>query len=123
MDFKEKPTKETIRIKNQKISVSVLVAFGKDGEHFVEVSPTISVSGYGTTAEEAKESLQHNLLVFMKDIMAMPPSQRDIYLGSLGFEKEKFAHKNFSKMFIDKDGVLQGIEGGTLKTKMLQTVA
>ncbi len=56
MDFKEKPTKETIRIKNQKISVSVLVAFGKDGEHFVEVSPTISVSGYGTTAEEAKES-------------------------------------------------------------------
>lgn len=123
MDFKEIPTVETIRIKNQKIAVSVMVAFGRSGNHFIEISPTISVSGYGKTAQEAKESLHHNLIVFLQDVMAMSSSQRDAYLKSLGFEKEKYAQKNFSKMFIDKDGALQGIEEGTLKTKMLATEA
>ncbi|WP_293873272.1 hypothetical protein [Flavobacterium sp.] len=49
---------ETIRIKDSKIFIKAIVASGKEGDHFIVVSPAILVSGYVTNEKEAEESFQ-----------------------------------------------------------------
>lgn len=110
MSFHFKQFVETIRIKGKKINLNVVATSGKDGEHFVMISPTIMVSGYGNTIEEANESFEHNMVVFCKDILALNQINRDIYLKNLGFERKKFQTKNFSKLYVDENGALQGLE-------------
>ncbi len=111
---------ETVRIKENSISIKAIVATGKEGEYFVVVSPAILVSGYGSTNEEAHQSFQENLELFCQDLMKLTNEQREIELAKLGFSKVKYHNKNYSKSYIDENGVLQGFEPGTLKTSMLE---
>ncbi|WP_395042975.1 hypothetical protein [Flavobacterium sp.] len=111
---------ETVRIKENSISIKAIVATGKEGEHFVVVSPAILVSGYGISKEEAHQSFQENLQLFCQDLMKLTNEQREIELTKLGFSKVKYHNKNYSKSYIDENGVLQGFEPGTLKTSMLE---
>lgn len=110
MNFNFTEIREHIRIKSGKINIKVLTASGKDGDYFVNISPTLLVSGYGSTEKEAKESFEYNMELFCKDLLVLVPEKRDTYLFSLGFCKEKFKTKNFSKLYIDENGVLQGLE-------------
>lgn len=111
---------ETVRIKGNSVAIKAIVASGKEGEHFIVVSPAILVSGYGNTEKEAEESFQENVNLFCQDIMKLTNEQREIELTKLGFAKVKYHNKNFSKSYVDKNGVLQGFEPGTLKTSMLE---
>ena len=120
MSFNFTEIRESLRIKAGKINIKVLTASGKDGDSFVIISPTLLVSGYGSNEEEAKESFQHNIKLFCKDFLELSTEQRDSYLRKLGFSKEKFRTKNFSKLYVDENGVLQGLEQSTLKTSMLE---
>jgi hypothetical protein len=52
--------------------------------------------------------------------MKLPHEQRELELVKLGFAKVKFQNKNYSKSYVDENGVLQGFEAGTLKTSMLE---
>lgn len=120
MSFKKTDLKEFVRIKNSVISVGTFIASGKDGEYYVMVAPTIQVSGYGSTEAEAEESFQENLELFCKDILKLSKDKREEYLYSLGFTKERFKTKNFSKLFVDSNGILQGFDAGTLKTSFVE---
>lgn len=120
MEIKKTDLKEFIRIKNRNIHVGTYVASGKDGDFFVVVSPTIMVSGYGDTEKEAEDSFKENLILFCQDILKLNTEKRDKYLFSLGFSKEVFKNKNFSKLFIDSNGILQGLEQGTVKTSFIE---
>ena len=111
---------ETIRIKDSSISIKAIVASGKEGEHFIVVSPAILVSGYGNSAKEAEESFQENINLFCQDLIQLTHEQREIELTKLGFTKVKYHNKNYSKSYVDENGVLQGFEPGTLKTSMLE---
>jgi hypothetical protein len=110
---------ETIRIKGGTIYVNVFMATGKDGEFYVNISPSIHVSGYGRTPEDAEKSFEENMKLFCEDLMSLPKEKRDHQLISLGFSRSKLKTKNFSKTYIDKDGALQNFEPGTIKTSML----
>lgn len=120
MNIKVNDIIETIRIKESSIVVKAIVASGKEGEHFIVISPAILVSGYGYTLKEAEESFQENVNLFCQDLMKLTNEQREIELTKLGFSKVKFHNKNYSKSYIDENGVLQGFEPGTLKTSMLE---
>ena len=111
---------ETVRIKSNIISIKAIVATGKEGEHFIAISPAILVSGYGNSKEEAQQSFQDNLFFFCQDLLSLTNEQRGIELTKLGFAKVKFHNKNYSKSYVDENGVLQGFEPGTLKTSMLE---
>lgn len=120
MSFNFTEIRESIRLKGEKINIKVLTASGKDGDSFVIISPTLLVSGYGSDEIEAKESFQHNMELFCKDFLELTNEQRDSYLRNLGFAKEKYKNKNFSKLYVDGNGVLQGFEQSTLKTSILE---
>lgn len=122
MSFNFTEIREFLRIKGGKISIKVLTTSGKDGDSFVIISPTLLVSGYGSSEIEAKESFQHSMELFCKDFIELSTDQRDNYLRKLGFTKEKFKTKNFSKLYVDEKGVLQGLEQSTLKTSMLEAI-
>jgi hypothetical protein len=118
LNFKD--IKETVRIKGNNLSIRILAATGKEGEHFVTVSPSLLVSGYGANEEEAKQSFEENLRLFCEDFMKLIQSQRELELIKLGFSKVKFHNKDFSKAYIDDSGVLQGFEPGSLRTSILE---
>jgi hypothetical protein len=52
--------------------------------------------------------------------MKLSNEQREMELTKLGFSKVKFHTKNYSKSYVDENGVLQGFEHGTLKTSILE---
>ena len=120
MSFNFTEIRESVKIKGDKINIKVLTASGKDGDSFVIISPTLLVSGYGLNETEAKQSFQHNIELFYKDLLQLSSEQRNSHLKNLGFIKEKFKTKNFSKLYVDENGVLQGLEQSTLKTSILE---
>jgi len=120
MSFNFTEIREFIRLKGDKLNIKVLTASGKDGDSFVIISPTLLVSGYGSNEIEAKESFQHNMELFCKDYLDLTSEQKENYMRKLGFSKEKYRNKNFSKLYVDENGVLQGLEQSTLKTSMLE---
>ncbi len=113
--------KDTIRIKGGNLDFSLSVFNGKQGDHFLCYCPTLNISGYGSTEKEAEDFIKVEMKVFCEDIMAMPTDERESYLLSLGFKKERFRKKNFSKAYIDENGRLQDFdEGTTVERKILQ---
>ena len=109
MSFNFTEIREFLRIKGDKINIKVLTASGKDGDSFVIISPTLLVSGYGLNETGAKQSFQHNIELFYKDLLQLSSEQRNSHLKNLGFIKEKFKTKNFSKLYVDENGVLHGL--------------
>lgn len=120
MSFNFTEIREFLRFKDGKIYIKILTASGRDGSSFVIISPTLLVSGYGADEVEAKTSFEHNIALFCKDFIELTASQRIAYLQKLGFVKEKYKRKNFSKVYVDENGVLQGLEPGTLITSILE---
>lgn len=109
--------KETIRIKNNSIRIGAFVVSGKDGDFFIVASPSILVSGYGDTLEEAEESYKLNIELFARAILDAPVELRNKELKKLGFEQIKFQTKNYSKLYVDENGILQGLD---LEDKKIQ---
>ena len=114
--------KESIRLENNKLHIQVVTAVGKDGDFFVMVSPTLQVSGYGVSEIDAKASFDHNMEVFCDDFFNMSSIEKDNFLKQLGFIKRIPKVEHFSKVFIDSNGALQGIERLSLITSHLETV-
>jgi hypothetical protein len=63
---------ETIRINKNSINIKVLIASGKEGNHFIVLSPSTNVSGYGRTKKESEESFDANMNLFLEDLMKLP---------------------------------------------------
>lgn len=117
----EKKGEDKLRIKGNKLQLSLNVFAGKQGDYFLYFCPALNISGYGKTDFKAEEFIKVEMLTFCEDIMAMPSNERDNYLMSLGFKKERFHNKNFSKAYIDVDGRLQDFDEGTVERKFLET--
>jgi hypothetical protein len=119
MDFKD--ISDTIRIKSNSINLNLMVTSGIDHGHFVIISPSIMVSGYGSSEEEAKHSFEHNIHLFCKEIIELAKDKRDAYLLKLGFSKNLFRTKNYSKLYVDENGVIQGLDPDTIKSSIVKT--
>ncbi len=118
LNFKD--IKETIRVKKNTLNIKVLSITGKEGDCFVTISPALLVSGYGDSEEEAKKSFEENIRLFCDDFLKLNREERETELFKLGFSKVKFHNKDYSKIYVDENGVLHGFEPGTVKTSILE---
>ena len=126
LEIKNEPYKdqqEIFRIKGNKISFGVVTYLGREGDAFIVYSPSFEVSGYGNSKEEAEASFNLNITLFCKDLYTQPIKTRDSILKDLGWSRAKFHTKNYSKAYIDNDGVLQNFDAGTVERKYLEAVA
>jgi len=112
---------EQLKISQNSILTRINVASGKDGNFWVCVSPSLHVSGYGKTLKEAQISFKENMETFYGDLLSLNSKERKKVLASLGWEQKKFFNKQYSKAFVDEDGILQDLEQPQLVS--LETIA
>lgn len=113
----QQPQEETIRIKGGVLTVEATVISGKEGDHFVSIIPSLMISGYGSTEQEATDSLDENMDTFCEDFMKLSYEQRNSELIKLGFSQVLCSTKKFSKLCVDENGLLKGLENITKKKK------
>ncbi len=121
--LENQPQEDTVRIKDTVLTVEATVISGKDGEHFVSIVPSLMISGYGSTEKEAMDSLDENMETFCEDFMKLNNEQRKSELTKLGFSQVPYHTKNFSKLYVDENGLLQGLENVTIKKNKQYKVA
>jgi predicted RNase H-like HicB family nuclease len=115
------PSNEEIYVSKNKLSIKLFSITGKDGDFWVSICPSLNVSGYGSSKEEAEASLDHNMNVFAEDFSSLPIKSMILELKKMGWEQAKFRKKRLSKVFVDEDGNLQNLEHAELRR--LESVA
>lgn len=104
---------ELIRIKSDEIELHLQFFKGKSQGSFVLFAPSVQLSGYGKNEKEALESFQLSLELFSEEVLHLKADKRKIELQKLGWKQEKLKTKNFSKAYIDANGVLQNFDAGS----------
>jgi len=122
MNITRVPIKEMIRINGDHIRLDVIVIIGKQGKHYVHFAPSINVSGYGSTEEEAEQSFNLDLDLFFSALQNLPLKKRKIELTKLGFVQNKYHKKNYSKELSDEQEHYQAYEAGTVTTRQLKAI-
>lgn len=112
---------EQLKISKKGGKLRVNVASGKQGDFWVCISPSLNVSSYGKTLEEAKQGFVENILTFIEDLLDLELGIRNKVLREMGWNKTKILRKQFSKVFVDENGVLNGLENSQLLS--LETIA
>ena len=69
------------------------------------------------------DSLDENMETFCEDFMKLNNEQRKSELTKLGFSQVPYHTKNFSKLYVDENGLLQGLENVTIKKNKQYKVA
>jgi predicted RNase H-like HicB family nuclease len=105
---------EQLKIAKRGGKLRVNVATGKQGNFWVCISPSLNVSSYGKTLDEAKQGFVENILTFVEDLLDLDIGIRNKVLREMGWNKTKIVRRQFSKVFIDENGVLQGLENPQL---------
>jgi hypothetical protein len=130
MQKKNTPTKgefenrvEFVRVNGGKISIGAVQISGKEGDHYINLLPSLFISGYGSTPQESQKSLKHNIDLFCEDLLNLSRHEIEKQLLKLGYKKEILKNKNFSKVFIDEKGVLQNFEEGTVNISVMETTS
>ena len=97
--------------KSKKIITGEIKAFNiKDGSKIVIYVPSLNISGYGSSFEQAIDMLKEIIDDYFRELVKLKPENISIELKKYGWEKTIF-HKRFEqKVFIDKDGVLKNFE-------------
>ena len=121
--LENQPEEDTVRIKGTVLIVEATVISGKDGDHFVSILPSLMISGYGSTEQEAMDSLDENIETFCEDFRKLNHEQRKSELTKLGFSQVPYHTKNFSKLYVDENGLIQGLQNVTIKKNKQYKVA
>lgn len=108
----EGPTKnETLKINTRKgilkMQVNGLSFIDKDTNQHIIFIPSLELSAYGETKAKAKEMIIESFKLFSDHIIEMSDSARIEYIASLGWKRNSIFPKQFSKAYIDENGVLQ----------------
>ena len=111
---------ESLKMSSKGISIRVNTITGKDEDFWVCISPSLNVSGYGRTPQEARQSFEENIKTFCEDLQSLKTPKKQEILIALGWKQRKYAQKQFSKAFVDEDGILQNLEQASVS---LETVA
>tara|TARA_R110002072_G_scaffold262818_3_gene421693 strand:+ start:2816 stop:3208 length:393 start_codon:yes stop_codon:yes gene_type:complete len=112
---------EQLKVSKSAIMARVNIITGKEDDIWVFYSPSLEVSGYGKTKSIAEKSFNHNMKQFCDDLHELKQSEQRKVLRQLGWRQQKYATKQFSKAYVDNDGILQNLEHAELQS--LQTVA
>lgn len=114
---------EFFRVNKNSFLFRIKVFLGKEGDSCLMYSPSLNLSGYGDTFQEAEKSLFLSVDLFCESLSKVNSKQRDHLLKNLGWAKAELKNKNYSKSYIDEDGVLQNFDDGTVTSKYFETVA
>jgi hypothetical protein len=107
---------EQLKVSKSSLTARINVLTGKEGDTWICYSSALNVSGYGDTKKEAEESFNLNIHVFCEDLLKLKVPQQQLYLKELGWERKKFAKKQFSKAYVDENGVLQNLTNVKLQS-------
>lgn len=95
----------------------------KDTNQFVFYSPSLELSGYGETEDLALEMIKFQISELFDYWGQLPVKEREIELQKLGWKKSWFRNKDFSKAFVDGDGILQNFNVVDNKVERVALVA
>ena len=106
------PEVESIKIQPSKgkLDLDIRVFTFEEGEQHVVYAPSIEISGYGETAEKAKKMFKEAIDFYVNNLLSSSPEKIQLELTKLGWKKEKYKNKAFSKSFIDKEGILRDFD-------------
>lgn len=94
----------------------------KDTKQYVIFVPSLEVSGYGSTLAKAKEMIDISLRDLCFHFVEMPKSDMEAELKKLGWAKKMF-NKQYSKLYVDEDGNLQGLNAENDKVEKVTLTA
>lgn len=94
----------------------------KDTKQTVIYIPSLELSGYGETIEKAREMVQFTIKDSFDFILDMPADELRSYLSNLGWKKTMF-NKDFSKAYVDGDGVLRNFNADEKTIERLELTA
>lgn len=100
---------DTIRITQSKIKIRVTAFKWKQDDTYFVYVPSLEISSYGNTKEEAVDMMNFSLNEFGMDLKNIGRKNSEVVLSKLGWKQQAFATKNFSHAYIDKDGVIQNL--------------
>jgi predicted adenine nucleotide alpha hydrolase (AANH) superfamily ATPase len=81
-------------------------SFESDGYRFVYV-PSLNISGYGNSQEEAQEMVNISIRDFLETLFSAGESKAYDEIKKLGWRKQKYSAKKYTAPFVDKDGILR----------------
>jgi len=114
----------TLHISNSggKAGICVYNFIDKDTKQFVAYSPALDISGYGETEAKAEEMMKFAIQDYLVYLTNLSSKERDKELASLGWKKDRFKNKDFSRAYVDINGDLKNFnaEEGSVKKQKLQ---
>ena len=85
----------------------IIIFTDKDTKQHIAYSPSLDLSGYGETEQKAIEMLKFNMGQFFEHLYHLPTTLAERELRALGWKRDRFFSKEFSKARVDVNGVLQ----------------
>lgn len=82
-----------INVKQRKFNAELQAIAFMDGNSHIIYIPSLELSAYGESFEEAHEMMKENLHVFSEDMFECSDQEVDAILSELGWKKEKFFPK------------------------------
>ena len=101
---------ETLKVTAKGLKGMLQSFTGQSGDYWVSIIPSLNVSGYGPTEDEAREDLAYNFDIMCQDLFSVDALKRFKYLKDLGWEHSKIFKKQFSKAYVDENGILQNFD-------------
>ena len=124
-----KPEKEFLKISfsHRKVDAGmhVISFIDKDTKHHVFYAPSIEVSAYGETSEEAAEMMSQAIKDCFKHLLSLGQEGVNKELEKLGWDHDTLFEKEYSKVYVNFKGELQefNAEEHSIKHHMLTTAA
>ena len=103
--------------------VSVIRFIDKDTKQVVVYAPSYDLSSYGKTDEKAIEMLKHALAELYEQFFEMSDAQLAQELRRLGWKKDPFRNKDFSRLTVDENGNLENFNAEEDTVKRFALVA
>lgn len=121
---KPKSNSEHIHIGKGKATLSVVALkfVDKDTKQKCVYLPSLDISGYGETDEKATEMAKFCIIDFFQYLFTLPPDKLQIELAKFGWKRSMFK-KDFSKAYVDGNGVLQNLNAENDKVERVTLTA
>jgi predicted RNase H-like HicB family nuclease len=110
---------------NKKIraKLSATKFIDRDTNQFVIFVPSINISSYGKTEAKAQEMMKNAISDFFDYLVSHKGVKRNRYLIDLGWKKDKFSRKEFSRAFVDGNGELRNFNVQKNSIERIEVIA
>jgi len=118
---------EYLKIKRSEgeISAAIIGYSYRDNEtkQYICYLPSLEISGYGKTLEKAEELVKASMDDMFSYLLNLGLLEMNQELKGLGWIKNPIFTKEFSKVLVDENGVLQGLNAENGEIKRFELVA